>query len=955
MNMLAKIFKPKWQNKRPEVRKQAVTTLNVNNPEQNGILLQLAQEDPDQDVRLAAIDQLLDTKVLNQLVQQSPDQTIKQQAQKRLVQILDDGQPHSLPLQERLQLIKDLKDNAQLILSLCLNSEELEYQTALIDYLLDETALATVAVESKLTKIRQLAVQRVNSAEYLHHVVKQIKNRDKRVSQIAKDKLTLQRKSQEVQQSHLKECEGFCQSVEGLAKSAYNPMYSSKLQYLENQWSNIKDPIPQQFMLRFDKAAATCIEVINQHQVAENELKAAQERQLESHAEQLNTCDTLEQCVAQLKLEVPVDLNASSLNSLLEIQQRRWQEAIDGVRPHPKEQMRYQKAFELLDATRAAMQKIIERTDSLNQLLSRSEEIAADGLEKNLQLSKELTSCLNHIDWPVEIAKPEIMNKLQNALTVSESRLKSLKLAEADNSQELKNSIKKLGNAIDDGNVEIADELHRETRNLLTHLSHKEQKDFEHKINLLTGQLNELRDWKGFATNPKKEQLCVAMEALRDSDTAPKDRSDAIKSLQEEWKKLGNTRSNEEKVLWSRFKEASDAAYEPCKVYFLELQELRQYNLQQREIICEQLETYLANNNWIQPDWKAVDKIIHTAKKEWLLFAPVDRTKIKGVQNRFNRVIQPLTAKLNAEKDKNIELKIKIVSEAQLLLEQSDAHEASNAAKALQRKWQDIGLDHRAKGQKLWKEYRSVCDNIFQRVENELKSSEQEQQNNLAVAQEISDKVNELAALEDQKLASSQKEFAELCEAFKNVGALPRSYRQDIHQQFNQICSNYRERFSGLSQRAKTAQFTEMERKAELCERLEAGKSQELIDQLSQQWSAHLAIPETFQKAIETRWHVAQDLTINASSNDLASNAAERRLLCIRLEILAGLESPKEDEKQRMEYQVNRLTKGIGQTQQDTPTEISEIRGLWCGIGATEHSLLPALKARYQRAIQKLC
>ena len=54
--------------------------------------------------------------------------------------------------------------------------------------------------------------------------------------------------------------------------------------------------------------------------------------------------------------------------------------------------------------------------------------------------------------------------------------------------------------------------------------------------------------------------------------------------------------------------------------------------------------------------------------------------------------------------------------------------------------------------------------------------------------------------------------------------------------------------------------------------------------------------------------------------------------LCIRLEILAGMDSPPESQQARMAYQVERLNKELSKGQKETRTiaeQIEEIQVLW--------------------------
>ena len=952
MKLLTNLFKPKWKNKQASIRKQTISTFQASDSEQNDILLQLAKNDPDTDVRQVAISKLIDASALNEISNDS-NETIQQSALVRLANLLMGKIVKGPTPNQRSQLIQDLKNNTQLLLKICLCSDDLDFNIMITDLISDDKILASIAVESTLTKVRQHAIAKIDHTDVLALILKQSKNRDKRVTQIAKDKLSQLKLSQEEQSNQLQECENIYLNIKSLSTSAYNPLYSSKLLHLKTQWASMVREAPLHLVSKFEQAVNTCEDVISHHQAAEIEIEEKQARKVISHEEQLATCDTLEQCVSDLKQEISTDLNATSIESLLAIQHRRWQEATDNIRPHPKELMRYNKSTELLDNTQRAIQAIAEHNSKIKEAIDNQENESLEGLEANNQRLKHTTQLLSTIAWPNEIAKPEAVRSLETVCTESQKKITALKASESDNIQTLKNTIKKFAKAIDDGNIDSANTLNKEVKKKLGNISQTEQKELEHKIHLLSNQLHELQDWRGFATHPKKEELCVAMETLKDTDISPKEKADAIKDLQTQWKNLGSTRSNEERALWNRFKDASDIAYEPCKAYFSDLQGHRQYNLEQREIICEQLESFLNGNDWENPNWKAVDKIVHTSKKEWQQFSPVDRTKIKAIQNRFNAVIQPLTAKINTEKDSNIQTKQSLVDEAKELLELDDIQEAINLSKGLQRKWQAIGVDHRAKGQALWREYRGLCDKVFLRQKEELKASEQDQQNNMVVASQINDKILELANSADTELASSRSKFNELSEAFSNVGALPQKARNDIFKKNKAASSLYHERISGIGTRTAMASFVELERRADLCELLEQNPIAATLTSIETQWTGDHNLPPSSESRIDARFESAKALLNTSDAIESEKTDEAKRLLCIRLEILAGIESPQSDEKLRMSYQVNRLSKGIGQGNSVNENEVNDIRIDWCCTESTENSGT-SLKERYKKAVDTL-
>lgn len=83
MGILDSLTKPKWQNKDWKKRLEAVKELD-----DQEILIDLAQNDPDKDVREAAVKKVNDKEVLISITENDPDQDVREAAVKRLAMSL---------------------------------------------------------------------------------------------------------------------------------------------------------------------------------------------------------------------------------------------------------------------------------------------------------------------------------------------------------------------------------------------------------------------------------------------------------------------------------------------------------------------------------------------------------------------------------------------------------------------------------------------------------------------------------------------------------------------------------------------------------------------------------------------------------------------------------------------------------------------------------------------------
>lgn len=192
----------------------------------------------------------------------------------------------------------------------------------------------------------------------------------------------------------------------------------------------------------------------------------------------------------------------------------------------------------------------------------------------------------------------------------------------------------------------------------------------------------------------------------------PEAKAERIKELQNEWRALGGS---SDRTLWTRFKTASDRAFEPCKAYFEAKTDLKQANLDKRQAICQQLQTFLDNADWNSIDWKGVERIHQTARQEWKEAWPVDFRENRPLQKRFDALLRALEKPLDEERARNEAQKRAIVERARALIDHEPLQEAMNEAKSLQAEWKSIGITRHREDRKLWQAFRQACDQIFAR------------------------------------------------------------------------------------------------------------------------------------------------------------------------------------------------------------------------------------------------
>ncbi|MBK8972184.1 MAG: DUF349 domain-containing protein [Hahellaceae bacterium] len=885
--LLDKLFKPKWRNEKAEVRRQAMQELSWEVPDQQTILRQVILGDLDSSVREAAIQTISSLSTLLELVQQTGETfrgTIRAHMSKVVTQSPDQLDiylslpPEQLDTQTLMNLGVQLLEQRRLSSAIA----KLKSQRSTIPL--------KFATDHPSSKVRLAAAELLDSPEEIDAICKASKGRDKRVYQLAKSRQQGMRDKARQSEKDREAIEGICEGLEQLAATEHVQHYSERLRALRGTLEAYLAHPYRELLERAEKAFILCQSreaELRRHRESEHALRVQEDAHRD---ERVATLEALDSTLQTLQTQPMEDQSAlSSLNALLTTQENRWLEATRDSHVEKREQKHYQHTMSLIRSYQAALQRYLGHSRELLQLLEH-----LDGAPGDAQVISQVRTLIQQIAWPDGFILPSALQALQARQgEILQARQKSQE-EDKRQQQQAKALLDKLDSAVESGSVREAQPLLKELTALLDQLPKAKVTGLYQHLRLEQKRLDELRDWAGFATRPKQEELIQKMELLAQQHLEPHAKADKIRELQAEWRELGGTSDH---GLWQQFKDAADRAYAPCKAYFEEESQLKTVNLQKREEIVNELGRYLSEVNWSTVDWKAVEHINRQARQEWKRYFPIDFKKGKTIQDRFNAQLQQLEERLSDVKSANAALKQAIIDHAKQLISEPDLKAATHQAKILQKEWQTIGITEHREDRQLWQSFRSACDQIFARLSEARDARQQEILTNQTKAQDITSAIE---AMSDSIDAANESVLNTYIASFRELSDLG-AERDTLTQAFNQAVKVCRDRLTRQRQTQEQAY-----------------------------WGTLL------NQAIKTRFHPGfnadksllrpeHERLIRRMESSPQSDGTPRPAtdLVIGLEILAGLDSPPELASQRMALQVERLAAGLQQPQ-STPVERME-------------------------------
>ncbi len=956
--MLKDIFRPKWQHSSPDTRSQAVKQLDPEVGEEREILQKLAKEDPIKSVRRTAIDQFRDLDSLDELRGQKGhdvEADLETLIHARYIALVS-GEAPGLDHAQQLKAIEQCSQEQLCDIALATGTHEI--QEFALSRLTDQHILQQIVRNSQSASIRQLAVAAINDVDVLKEITSNLKSRDKRALQLAREKLNAVKESERAAAEFLQRQETVCSKMESLATATMTAHYKDKHLHFLQQWKNLAETpditLDDQVQARFERARLRCDSHIMQDAALEQQRLEELDKQREAHEGYAKLCERLEQHSEQIAAHSNTEeTNIEDLRGLLTETAEQWQANQVNASPLSRDQKRYETATRLLEKYLEAIDRLNRQLPTIRKLLAGTN---ANGsvpqINQSQKLQQKIIQCLERIRWPGALPIPDVIADLQKGQAELQKQIEDIEARSKEVLVTVRKQLTEFEQKLDAGEIDDAKQVFSRIRRNIDQLNRKDAPAIEYQLRHLQDRLDNLYDWQHFATDPKRESLCDEMEKLITTDIPPLEKADAIKALQQEWKNLGDSRYSQE--LWQRFRKAADKAYEPCQAYFSEQSDLRAANLQQRREINSTLKDYIAQTDWDSVDWKAVEQIYTTAKREWRQFSMVDRGKAKPVQKEFDALLDTIDNKIKDERNKNAARKTDIINEARALLESEDVSAAIETTKGLQRQWKSIGITYRRQDQLLWKQFREVCDQIFQRRHLERQAEQQELQANLKQATELCEQIRQLANQDDEILSQSQPQLAALKDSYTQLGPLPRDQSQSVNQQYQQSLALYEQRFSGIKARSAQRALATLEDRARLCDAVDAlaADDHEQRKALEDQWQQPHGLPPDWWQRIDERFQRSIRCEDNKTRED---NDAALRTLCIRLEILAELTTPPEDQPARMEILMSRLSNGLGQDRSvDKMQQLKELQLEWLFTGPHSPLLFVELQKRFQAGVDQL-
>ncbi|HEX4479417.1 MAG TPA: DUF349 domain-containing protein [Rudaea sp.] len=473
--------------------------------------------------------------------------------------------------------------------------------------------------------------------------------------------------------------------------------------------------------------------------------------------------------------------------------------------------------------------------------------------------------------------------------------------------RELSECVARFQSAVDSGDTAAAAKAHAEIDSLVAGIGTLPA-SLRSTLAPVRERESELQRWLHWSNNRRRKAICGEIETL--SGAHPDALATRVRELRDEWQRL-STSTPAPAALEQRFQHVSNRLLRTARPYFEKREEVRRTHGDEMNALLGRADA-LAESE----DWKAMLALRTELSAALRALDRVDPRERSAFAKRIKKHMDALGQRIAAHDTDIEQAKSRLIERAEKLAETSDSRETAKQARELQTQWTALGSGRRSTDQKQWRLFRTACDAAFGKLSEQRKEREEKSATQRAQAVTIVERLESVAATdaEPDALRAALREAETQWQA--NADRALESRFREARDAIARVVKD-------AARRKRLRRFTQAIDKDALLR--DAEPTALALDE--QSWTQIGASAPEFEAHFRRRLE-----RIGAEENSAAS--AEHVIdLLVRLESLAGIESPAKDRQRRMNLQVQRLSARVRHGQSASPEdELSTILSDWFAL-----------------------
>ncbi|MCR5819366.1 MAG: DUF349 domain-containing protein [Bacteroidaceae bacterium] len=314
-----------------------------------------------------------------------------------------------------------------------------------------------------------------------------------------------------------------------------------------------------------------------------------------------------------------------------------------------------------------------------------------------------------------------------------------------------------------------------------------------------------------------KNRIIEAAERLAD-ETDIISAFNKLQALHADYKEIGPVAKELRESIWERFKAASTVINKRHQEHFEAIKAREEANLTRKTELCEQVEAIDTSVLTSFALWDEKTKEVLSLQAEWKTIGYAPHKMNQRVFDRFRVACDNFfTAKaeffktIKDEQSENLELKRKLVEEAEALQESTEWRKTTDKLIELQKRWKAIGAVPRKYSEQLWKRFTAACDHFFEAKQKATASARSEEQANLSAKHDI---IEQLKALTAETSEATIEQVRQLQQQWNEVGHVPFRDKDKVYAAYREITDQLYKQFGQSAARRRLEGFQKSIRRA---------------------------------------------------------------------------------------------------------------------------------------------
>jgi hypothetical protein len=296
----------------------------------------------------------------------------------------------------------------------------------------------------------------------------------------------------------------------------------------------------------------------------------------------------------------------------------------------------------------------------------------------------------------------------------------------------------------------------------------------------------ELKEHDLHRNEQKKLEVIQHIKDLQKIESI-KEIESVIKSLQNEWEETGPASRDQWEPLKKAYWENCRTVYDRINVYYEDRRNEHKENLEKKTVILENVKVLISELNSLDTAkaWEEKTKQLIALQEEWKQIGFGPRKENEEIWKLFRSECDTFFAQkkiffeeIKKEFDVLVDQKERLIEKAVKLQSSTDWKTTTEQLIQLQKKWKTIGNAGQRNEQRLWKEFRAVCDAFFKAKDAHFALLDESNEANLIEKRAV------ILTIEQHTLATDKKQaLADLkafATTFNEAGQVPSKSKDEI-------------------------------------------------------------------------------------------------------------------------------------------------------------------------------